>query len=100
MPSRQSWSKAIGSSPARHELLVQDVEHLQERGVLVDVLDLVLDHAARGRGAGLAPDVEGEIHLLVAPLRRLHVLEVSGSLCSVAETCPTVAVPLPGRDVA
>jgi hypothetical protein len=50
--------------PAHHELLVEDVQHLQEGAVLVDVLDLVLDHLARGRGTGLTPDVEREIHYL------------------------------------
>ena len=32
IPSRQSWSKAIGSSPF-DQALVDDVEHLQERHV-------------------------------------------------------------------
>ena len=34
MPSRQSWSNAIGSSPFAIRLLVDDVEHLEERHVL------------------------------------------------------------------
>ena len=33
MPSRQSCSKAIGSSPSRQQPLVEDVEHLEERHV-------------------------------------------------------------------
>ena len=33
MPSRQSWSKAIGSSPLLDQPLVHDVEHLEERHV-------------------------------------------------------------------
>jgi hypothetical protein len=33
MPSRQSLSKAIGSSPGRVELLVEYVEHLEEAHV-------------------------------------------------------------------
>ncbi len=34
IPSRQSWSNAIGSSPFAHQPLVDDVEHLEERHVL------------------------------------------------------------------
>ena len=50
MPSRQSGSKAIGSSPSCVELLVEHVEHLQERHVLGDVVDLVGVHGALGAG--------------------------------------------------
>ncbi len=41
MPSRQSWSKAIGSSPFAEQALVDHVEHLEERHVLADVRGLV-----------------------------------------------------------
>ena len=37
IPSRQSWSKAIGSSPFADQPLVDDVEHLEERHVRADV---------------------------------------------------------------
>ena len=39
MPSRQSWSNAIGSSPVGEQLLVHDVEHLEERHVGADVVE-------------------------------------------------------------
>src|SRR3546814_6352210 len=40
------------------EVLVEQVEHLQERHVLGDVVQVVLLHRALGGGVGLAPDVE------------------------------------------
>jgi hypothetical protein len=46
------------------ELLVQDVEHLEERAVLVDPLDAVLDHPPRLARARLPPDVQGQVHHL------------------------------------
>jgi len=36
MPSRQSLSKAMGSAPFSINCSFQDVEHLEERGVLGD----------------------------------------------------------------
>ena len=36
MPSRQSWSKVIGSLPSVDQPLVDDVEHLEERHVVAD----------------------------------------------------------------
>ena len=66
MPSRQSWSKAIGSSPLRVELLVDDVEHLEERHVGADVVRLVGRRSARRAGRVLLPpDVQAS---------RLHYL--------------------------
>jgi hypothetical protein len=53
-----------GLLAAVDEVVVEDVEHLQEGGVLADALDLVLDHLARGARALLAPDMEGEVHYL------------------------------------
>ena len=64
MPSRQSWSKAIGSSPFWVELLVHDVEHLEEGHVGADVLRLVGDEAPLVGGVLLPPDVQGEVHAL------------------------------------
>jgi hypothetical protein len=49
---------------ALDELLVEDVQHLQEGGVLVDVLDLISHHPPLVRGALLTPDVEGQVHYL------------------------------------
>jgi hypothetical protein len=49
--------------------LVEDVEHLQERRVGADPVDLVLDHPALGPGVLLAPDPDR-----VAPaLARAHL---------------------------
>ena len=45
------------------ELLVQDVEHLQERHVLRDAVERVVDHPAASLGIVLAPDFEGDSHL-------------------------------------
>ena len=42
--------------------LVDDVEHLQEGHVGVEVRGLVGLHLAWGAGAGLPPDAEGEFH--------------------------------------
>ena len=47
MPSRQSESNAIGSSPVDDQAFVDDVEHLEERHVRRDVLDRVVDELAR-----------------------------------------------------
>ena len=44
------------------ELLVEGVEHLQERHVRGDAVDLVGGHAAGGVGVLLAPDAQGEPH--------------------------------------
>nr|KEO71818.1 hypothetical protein DA06_28530 [Georgenia sp. SUBG003] len=62
MPSRQSESNATGVA-ARGELLVEDVEHLQERHVLRDTQKLVGHQARLGVRAGLAHDFEGDLHL-------------------------------------
>jgi hypothetical protein len=45
------------------QLLVEDVEHLEERGVLADAGDLVGHHLARAPGVLLTPDMEGEVHV-------------------------------------
>src|SRR5690606_27097466 len=46
---------------ALDELLVEDVEHLEERSVGRNVPDLVGDERARALGVLLAPDVEGQV---------------------------------------
>jgi hypothetical protein len=56
------------------ELLVEDVEHLEERHVGADVVEVVGLESGPGVGAGLPPDVELESHR-----RSFGVL---GSLCS------------------
>jgi hypothetical protein len=43
--------------------LVEDVEHLEERHVLGDVVELVGLHRAGGGAVGLAPDLERDLHL-------------------------------------
>ena len=45
------------------QLLVEDVEHLEERGVGRNLLDLVRDEIAGHVALGLAPDVELEIDI-------------------------------------
>src|SRR5690606_6529525 len=64
-----------GVLPFLGELLVEDVEHLQERHFGENAVDRILFKAARFVGAGLAPDLEAELHraspfphLLVAAL--------------------------------
>ena len=49
---------------ALQKLLVQDVEHLQERHVLGDALEQVGEEGALVGGVLLAPDLEGEVHYL------------------------------------
>src|SRR5690606_21348926 len=44
----------------RDELLVEDVKHLQKRGVRGDVVELVFDHPPLVLWAALAPDAQGE----------------------------------------
>ena len=45
------------------EPLVDDVEHLEKRHVGADLGRVVLDHRARCVGAGLSPNMEGDLHL-------------------------------------
>ena len=83
MPSRQSWSKAMGSSPAIRQLFVHHVEHFEERHVGVQVRRFVgLETAGRVRVL-LPPDFEFNFHAwkmfglrgsLVAPRAHLHFL--------------------------
>ena len=65
IPSRQSESKAIGRAAARDDqALVEHVEHLQERGLGVDVVDLVALEAALGRaGPSWRQTLQRELHL-------------------------------------
>ncbi len=44
------------------QLLVEGVEHLQERHVLRDAVHLVGGHGAGGVGVLLAPDAQVELH--------------------------------------
>ena len=48
----------------RDQILIQDVEHLEKRHVLVDVRDVVADHAALIVGVALPPDVQNDSHYL------------------------------------
>jgi hypothetical protein len=52
-----------GLFAARLELVVDDVEHLQEGHVRVDIVGVVADEFAIGVRAALSPDFEGELHL-------------------------------------
>ena len=58
------------------QVFVEHVEHLQERHVRVDVVDLVAHHACPGRCAFFCRQMfRVRFALLVAPLARMHVLE-------------------------
>ncbi len=63
MPSRQSLSNAIGSSPLamRSSLTTSSISRNDMSGR--HVVGLVADHLAFGLGAGLAPNVEDDLHL-------------------------------------
>jgi hypothetical protein len=50
--------------PVEDQLLVQDVEHLQERRVGRDVLDVVGDHLPGGGRGGLPPHPYLDVHYL------------------------------------
>lgn len=66
MPSRQSESKAIGSSPCALSRSFS-VKHLEERHVLGDVPRSVSAKGALGRGVRLTPNHQREFHVLPAP---------------------------------
>src|SRR5215471_2927551 len=80
------------------ETLVDDVEHLQERHMLADPLRLISDHLAGGAGVLLPPDVQSQIHLFVAPLARVNVVELERLLMHRRRLPHTPE--LPGRHVA
>ena len=100
MPSRQSWSNVIGSWPSLVQPLVDDVEHLEERGVVADVVGRRRSRSAR-RSSGpswrhtFSVTLRVRRHLLVAPLGQVDVLELERLLvdrCSaahVAASTPT-----------
>ena len=62
IPSRQSWSNAIGSSPASISRSLTHVEHLEERHVGADV-PASYSTIRPGVGRRLTPDVQREVHL-------------------------------------
>ena len=62
IPSRQSWSNAIGSSPCSIKPFVDDVEHLEERHVGADAVGRVGDETALVGRVRLPPDVQREVH--------------------------------------
>ena len=88
------------------QALVDDVEHLEERHVVADAAALVGLEAARIVRAVLAPDLEGEVHvvsvvqalLVAAGLGEVDVLEHERLLVAGSGVSP-VARPLPGADV-
>ena len=61
IPSRQSWSKWIGSSPSLDEAFVDDVDHLEEGSRGGDLLGFVGLNAAFGFGVFLTPDFQSEV---------------------------------------
>ena len=61
IPSRQSWSNAIGSLPSSIRLFVDHVEHFEERHVLVDVVGHVGLEPPFVVRAVLPPDLEEEV---------------------------------------
>ena len=102
MPSRQSWSNAIGSSPFGDELLVQDVEHLEERHVRADVVELVGPRRPPGASGRPAATPAAGAHAscppsLVAPLRELDVLELERLLVQRLGSGPPRCTPRPRR---
>ncbi len=50
------------------ETLVQDIEHLKERGFVADLLDRVVLEVAGIVRAFLAPDAQGEVGQMIAHL--------------------------------
>jgi hypothetical protein len=44
------------------EVLVEDVEHLEERHLLLDAAHCIIDEPALGLAAGLAPDLQVDCH--------------------------------------
>ena len=102
MPSRQSWSKAIGSSPSLDQPLVHDVEHLEKRHVLG--LMSVARRSASNRPGSSGPVCRqtwsvrfiGARHLLVAPLRRAARTRSRAAPCA-ASGALALARELPGR---
>ncbi len=52
-----------GLIPGGRELVIEYVEHFQERHVGGDPLDGITDHPARGGLVVLAPDAYGDFHL-------------------------------------
>ena len=62
IPSRQSESNAIGSSPLRDQSLVDDVEHLEEGHVGRDVLGDVVDELPGGVRARPAAKLSEDSH--------------------------------------
>ena len=57
------------------------------------VVCFVLHHAARVVRVLLPPDVESEFHLLVAPLRGMHVFESQRLFVQDRAACPRPAIP-------
>jgi hypothetical protein len=51
-----------------HETIIQDVEHLQERGLVGDFINLVRFEMTFGRGAILTPNLERDVFDCVAHL--------------------------------
>ena len=47
----------------RDQVLVEHVEHFEERHFLVDIGDFIAHHFALFAGVALAPDVKGDSHL-------------------------------------
>ena len=68
MPSRQSCSNAIGSSPLQDQFLVQHVQRFEHRHVGIQRRPIRSAPCARRAAVVLPPDVEDQLHF-VAPLR-------------------------------
>ena len=63
MPSRQSESNAIGSSPSLDQRFVDDVEHLEEGHVGMDVVGRVVHEPARSDWARPAATLSVQFRL-------------------------------------
>ena len=73
MPSRQSWSNAIGSLPLLDQPLVDHVEHLEERHVRGDV----------GR-PGRSPSGRGSCRSFCRQTWRVSFMVIVGSRCQAS----------------
>ena len=103
MPSRQSWSKATGSSSVGEQPLVEHVEQLEERHVGADVRDVVVLEPAPARWAppGARPGASGPYELRspvrVVALGEVDVLELERFLVELRRGVDAGRTPTPRR---
>ena len=98
MPSRQSCSNAIGSSPfsIRRSLTTSSISRNDTSGLMS--VGLVRRRSCPSAVARLlAPDVQCRGSLLVAPRGQLHVLEHAAAPCAAPARCLRPCTPRPRR---